>query len=328
MANTNYGDITPNTAGYVTGKLLERGIPHEVLGKIAEPLVIPKNETKSIYISRYESLDKTPATLVEGVTPVSRKLTKTNYTATLSQYFGGVTLSDVVLDTHEDNLLNETVDLLGEQSMQMIETVRYNIAKAGTNVTFANGTARSSVNTAPTLDLFRKAVRTLKRQNAIKLTQALSSTPDFGKVSVRPSYIAVCHPDAQGAIEGIAGFKDPADYSRKGEAIFDSEIGAVGDVRIVTSTLFEPFKDAGGAAGAMITTSGTSADVYPIIIFGKNAFSAVSLRGDSIKPMVVNPKPSDSDPYGQRGHFTWKCYHTALITNDLFMIRLEVALPV
>jgi hypothetical protein len=32
--------------------------------------------------------------------------------------------------------------------------------------------------------------------------------------------------------------------------------------------VFAPFADAGGAKGAMRSTSGTSADVYPILYFG------------------------------------------------------------
>jgi N4-gp56 family major capsid protein len=41
--------------------------------------------------------------------------------------------------------------------------------------------------------------------------------------------------------------------------------------------------------------------------------------------MVVNPKPSDSDPLAQRGHVSWKGMQTAVVLNDAFMIRCEVA---
>ena len=45
----------------------------------------------------------------------------------------------------------------------------------------------------------------------------------------------------------------------------------------------------------------------------------------ALTPMVVNPKPSDSDPLAQRGHVSWKAYENAVILNDFWMARLESA---
>ncbi len=42
-----------------------------------------------------------------------------------------------LIDTHTDNVLQETTDILGEQAALTIETLRFNVLKAGTNV-FAN----------------------------------------------------------------------------------------------------------------------------------------------------------------------------------------------
>jgi len=58
-----------------------------------------------------------------------------------------------------------------------------------------------------------------------------------------------------------------------------------------------------------------------------DAFASVALKGaDSMKPMVLNPDTiSKSDPMGQRGYVSWKTWFTAVILNDLWMARLEVA---
>jgi N4-gp56 family major capsid protein len=41
---------------------------------------------------------------------------------------------------------------------------------------------------------------------------------------------------------------------------------------------------------------------------------------------VLNPgTPSKSDPMGQRGYVSWKAYFTAVILNQNWMARLEVA---
>jgi N4-gp56 family major capsid protein len=52
----------------------------------------------------------------------------------------------------------------------------------------------------------------------------------------------------------------------------------------------------------------------------------VALKGAfAVTPMVVNAKPSDSDPMAQRSHAAWKSLQTAVILNDAWMLRLEVA---
>jgi N4-gp56 family major capsid protein len=114
---------------------------------------------------RYNALPNNPVTLSEGVTPASQQMNVTDVQATLQQYGGLTTISDVILDTHEDQTLQEAVSLLGEQAAQMIEKMRYGVLRAGTNVIFANGASHGAVNTAISITLQRRAVRALKRQN-------------------------------------------------------------------------------------------------------------------------------------------------------------------
>ena len=76
----------------------------------------------------------------------------------------------------------------------------------------------------------------------------------------------------------------------------------------------------------MVSTTGTKADVYPILVLAKNAAAGVPLKGaNAIKPAVINPVPSKSDPLGQRGYISWKTYQTAVILNDAWMGIIEVA---
>ena len=129
---------------------------------------------------------------------------------------------------------------------------------------------------------------------------------------------------------GMAGFTPVAEYGSR-KPVCPEEIGSVEDVRYVLSPELNPFTDAGasynGSGTAMVSTSGTSADVYPILYFGKEAFGTVPLKGaGAITPMVLNPgKPDKSDPLGQRGYVSWKTYFTAVILNQSWMARLEVA---
>jgi N4-gp56 family major capsid protein len=324
MASTSYGDISPRTAAYAEKELLKRGLPYLVLEKFGQAKALPEHSTKVIKFRRYNALPNTPTALTEGVTPAGQTLAVTDVTATLVQYGDKVTITDVILDTHEDPTLNESVALLGEQAAQMIEKMRFGVLKAGTNVLYANGSARTDVNTVVTVALQRRAVRALKRQNARFITTIVRSTPSFGTENVAPGYVALIHPDLEADVRGLTGFVPAEKYGTM--TPWENELGKCEDVRYVSSTIFAPFADAGGAKGSMLSTTGTSADVYPILYVGRDAYGIIALKGMfAVTPMVVNPKPSDSDPLAQRGHVAWKAMQTCSILNDAWLVRAEVA---
>lgn len=324
MATTAYGDISPRTAAYASKELLRRGLPYLVLEKFGQAKTQYANTGMVTKFRRYEALPTTPKVLVEGVTPASTKLTHTDVTATLTQMGDVVTLSDIILDTHEDKVLMETMGLLGEQSAQMIERMRFGILKAGTNLVFANGTTRAEVNTPISVALQRRAVRSLKRQNASPITSIVRSTPAYGTENVAPGFVALIHPDLEGDVRNLAGFTPAEKYGTISP--WENELGKLDDVRYVTSTIFEAYLNAGGAKGAMQSTGGTNADVYPILYLGRDAYGVMAHKGAfAVTPTVVNPKPSDSDPLGQRGHAGWKTLQTAVILNDFFMAQANVA---
>ena len=328
MAQTSYGDISPRTAAYAEKELLKRGLPYLVLEKFGQAKTLPEHNSKVVKFRRYSALPTTPVALTEGVTPAGQTLSYTDVTATLSQYGDKTTISDVVLDTHEDPVLDEAITLLGEQAAQMIEKMRFGVLKAGTNVLYSNGASRAAVNTPITLTLQRKAVRALKRQNARFITSIVRSTPSFGTENVAPGYVALIHPDCEADVRALGGFVPAEKYGSV--TPWENELGKVEDVRYVSSTVFEPWINSGGAPGsgasAVLSTGGSQADVYPILFVARDAYGIVALKGMfAVTPMVVNPKPSDSDPLAQRGHVAWKAMQTAVILNDAFMVRGEVA---
>ncbi len=323
---TAYGDISPAVAGYHAAELLKRAIPYIVLERFAQTKPLPTNSTKTMIFTRYSALSNTPVALTEGVTPAGKSLTKTDIQVTLQQYGDFVELTDVVLDTHDDPVLQETQAILGEQAGQMLERVRFNVLKAGSTVFYANGANRAAVNTVITRTLQRKVTKQLHRQNAKHITRAVKSTPSYGTVNVKPAYVGVCHTDLQNDIEDMTGFKAIEDYGSAMGEVYENEFGACGEVRYLGSTLFSSFADAGGAKGAMESTTGVSADVYPVLYLAQDAFACVPLKGKAaITPTIVNPKPVQGDPLGQRGYAGWKAYHTCVILNDAWMARGEVA---
>ena len=332
MALTQYGDISRAKAGWYAAELLKRTVPHLVLQQFGQAKPLPKNSSDTIIFRRVNALSLATTPLTEGVTPSGSTPTVSEITAVLQQYGDYVPFSDKAYDMGQDGILNEYKDVLAEQAAQTVETVLFYILRAGTNVFYANGTTRAGLNSEYTLNLQRKVVRALKRQNVGMVTSKVSASPNFNTEAVLPGYVAVVHPDMIPTIRGMAGFIDVKDYGGASTP-FVSEVGAVEEVRYITSTIITSWPDAGtssafNAAGYnTISTTGSYSDVYPILIFGKDYFFQTPLKGqNAMTPSMLAPGvPREGDPLGQRGYLGWKTYFTGGISNQLWGARVEAA---
>lgn len=323
---TTYGIINQRTAAWAATEMLKHAEPVIVLGKFGMIKEMPRNKADTVKFRRPVPFSAATVPLVEGVTPTAQRMAYEDVTVQLKQYGRPIEITDVVQDLAEDPVLQDASMLAGEQAGLTSEMIIYGATKAGTNVFYTNGTARSSVNTAMTLNKQRAVTRALKAQKAAKMRNILGSSPNYGTKAIEASYIAVGHTDCEADLRNLAGFVPVAEYGSR-QPVAAEEIGSVEDVRYVLSPELTAFADAGGAKGSMVSTSGTSADVYPILFFGKEAFATVPLKGKrAVTPMVLNPgTPSKSDPLGQRGYVSWKSYFAAVILNENWMARLETA---
>lgn len=351
VAITSYGDISPAVAAWSVVKMLERAMPLLHLEKFGQTYTLPTQSTQTAKFRRYYlngaagaagpdngagtngagtafSIPVATTPLTEGVTPSGSQLANTDYTVQLYQYGNFTTITDVIIDTHTDPVLAQMTEVLGEQAAVTVETIRFNVLKAGTNVWYqGNVSSRANVAGAITLTDQRRVTTGLARQNAKKITKVVASTPAFNTTSVEAAFMGLVHPDLESDIRNMTGFVPVAKYGPH-TSPFEGEIGSCEQVRYLASTVIGPFL-AAATGGASATTyrsvGGTYPDVYPVLIFARDAYGLVPLKGkSSMSPMVVNPKPAPGDPLGQRGTVGWKLWTGVVILQDAFMARLEV----
>jgi len=327
-----FGNISPRTAGFAVARLLERGQYLLTTERFGSFDAQPQNKTKTRKWRRYESLDPATAPLAEGVSPAGKRMTFTDVTAVLQQYGDLVILTDVIQDTHEDPVLAEYMDIVGEQAAETIEIVRITTLKAGSNVFYGGGVAsRAAVNSVAARGDFRLMYRAFKRNKATEISRIISPTANIATEPVMPAYFAMGHTDLDADLRGIPGFIPWQKYSQPGQAL-PGEIGASEQIRIILTGLFSPWLAAGTAgttylSGGVAVASSTAADVYPIITVGRNAYGIVPLQGkNAVTPIVLNPNnPNGADRLGQQGSVGWKTWQTVGRLNELWMARLEVA---
>jgi N4-gp56 family major capsid protein len=319
-------DISARTTSYADRRLLERAKANNILGQWGQIRELPTKSSLTVKFRRYNKLAAATVPLQEGVTPTGKTLTKTDITATVSQYGDFIWITDVIMDTHEDPILQESTDILGEQAEETYDILRAGKLKAGTNVIYTDDTlTRATVDHEIDKPTLRRAERALLRQEAKPITSFIKAGPNISTVPIPPCYVVVCHSDLKYDLEAIADWVPVQNYPST-LGIFNGEIGSSGLFRFVIDNNLTPWADAGTTHGTMISTTGTDADVYPLLVFGKDAYGIVPLAGlKGVSTYVANPKASVADPLAQKGTIGWKGYTETVILNDLWMLRIEAA---
>lgn len=334
MSITKSGDISQRTTAFAYVEFLKHVTPVQVLARFGAFKAIPKNKGTVVKFRRAIPYPAVTAPLQEGVTPSVSGTFFEDVTVNLQQWGDVHGLTDVIEDTHEDPVLKTMMQLTGEQAGGSTEQVLYNVLKGGSSVYYANGADRTAVNTAVSLNKVRAVVRTLQRNKAKKITTVLSPSPNISTSAVEAAYVCVCHSDLTPDIRALAGFVPVAKYGSM-KPICPEEVGAVEDVRFIVSPDLAPIPDVGGTPGSsVLSTSGSAADVYPMLFFGQEAFASTPLKNQktsegnniAVVPIVINPNnPSAADVLGQRGYVGWKAWFAAVRLNETWMVRLEVA---
>ena len=318
--------ISQRTNVYAEARMLKYAAVIRVLDKFGLVRPIPKNKSSTITFRRPVPFTADTVPLVEGVTPQSSTFTYVDVTVSLRQYGRVVMVTDVIADTHEDPVLNDVTRQVGDNIGRTQEALLWGVLRAGTNVFFSNGAVRTAVNTTITLNKQRRITRALNAQKAMKITDVLDGSPMIKTQPIEAAYIGIAHTDLEADIRNLTGFTPVAQYGSR-KPICPQEIGSVEDVRYILSADLPSFPDAGGAKLTMFSTTGTLADVYPVLYFGQEAYGIVPLRGmDAIEPTIipVGTRTKD-DPLGQRGYAGAKFYFAAVRLNEVWMARLEVA---
>jgi N4-gp56 family major capsid protein len=332
MPNNTTSSIGFRTNGFAVAKLLQRAQALMHLERFGQ--IDPQGQNKSL-TRKYRRLEALPvaiAPIAEGVAPAGQQLIVTDLQCTLEQYADAIPFSDVIMDTIEDNTLDEMVKLASQQVAETKEIIRFAFLKAGTNVFYAGSAAsRLAVNGTVSRGDLRRIYRSLKRNRAQEITEIVSASTKYATEPVGRAYFAVCHTDLDSDWKNVSGFTPVEKYADAMKAM-PGEIGKVENIRVITSDLFTSWSAAATSTGAQTTylSGGTavsgSPDVYPILIFGQDSYAIVPLQGkNAVKINVINPSPSVSDPCGQKGFVSWKMYDGGLILNELWMARYEVA---
>lgn len=337
------------------GEILAHAQPVEVLGITGMQKQMPKNSGNTVVYRRWLPHGTSSGAISGGVDPASRMITASNMqtyadahlaqegvtpgadtltpvdvTAVLKQYIVMYGVTDQTVDLYEDDVPAEMKKHTGERMGLVREMERYGILRGMTNVFYAGGTSRATVDETLSINLLRKVAKSLLGNHGKMVTSILAPSANFNTKAVEAGYLVFCSTDMEPAIRDIPGFIPVADYGSR-KTMHEMEIGSVERFRFIVSPELAGYADAGAAIGStgLYSTTGTSIDVYPVIVAGEDAWGSVALRGSkSIDAWYLPPSQRDkSDPAGQRGYIGAKTYAVSVMLNQGWAALIEAGTP-
>ena len=278
---TQEQDLSAEMKTFYDKNLIRLAEPELVHDQFGQKRPIPGGNGKTIEFRKFNALPAVPSdrALVEGITPDGQNYGVTAITATVSQYGGYITITDMLNLTAYDNQMQEIMKILAAQAGQVSDKITRDILAAGTNVMFADhgndgNDERSDLasDDVLTIEDIKKAVRLLKRVNARP---------------IQGSFVAIVHPDVSYDLMQDSEWIDANHYAGSA-AIFNGEIGKMYGVRFVESTMAKIWKP-------------STLPIYGTLVLGENAYGVTSLNGGGIETIVKQlGSGGTADPLNQR----------------------------
>lgn len=324
----------------VKGEMLRIAEPCEVLALGCSMKPFPKNKgdnvtyrqviptggatTNANTINRW-SVTAAAHVVTEGVTPAAEALSYRDVNIQLNQYACLYSYTDKVADLHEDDI---PADQKKQTAMRMglvREMIRYGSMKAGTNVQYAGGTTRATVDEAISYNALSLMSRTLMGNHATMKTSILAPGPAYDTSAIEAGFLVFCHTDCEHDIRRLEDFVPVAKYASR-KPINENELGSVGRFRFIVSPELASYADAGAAVGStgLNSTSGSNIDVYPMIVMAEDAVFDIALNTNFDVTHLPASQITKEDPFGQRGYVGAIFWSAVGVVNNGWMGVIEV----
>lgn len=304
---TTQSGLTAENKTYYSDYLIDLVEAELVHDQFGQKHPIPKNGGKTIEFRQWDTLPEMTEALTEGVTPDGQSLSMSTIEASVTQYGGYVTVSDMLEMTAIDPVIIQATKAIASQAGRSLDTITREVLNAGTVVQYAEGqvASRSALkytseddNCNLTVKAIRKMVRYLESQDAPK---------------INGYYVAIIHPYVKYDIMSDPDWRYPHQY-KDTTNLYANEIGEIAGVRFVESTRAKKWEGAGA----------NGVDVYSTLILGDDAYGVTEIEGGGLEHIVKQRGSAGSaDPLNQRATVGWKATKVAELLVQQYMGRIE-----
>lgn len=165
MAAQLFSDFSSDSQTFIAAKTLSRIKRDVVVYGLGKKEKLPNRFSKTFQYTRYEKLNLPYTYLTEGTTPSNSSISLSTVTATMDQWGSFVFLTDVVEVTLKHSVMQEAIELLGEQAAETIDREVIKVLLANTSVYYGGtATSRATLGTSDyiTTTVAKKAISALR----------------------------------------------------------------------------------------------------------------------------------------------------------------------
>lgn len=269
--------------------------------------------------------------------------TFTDITATLAK-FGQFYIVNEEVDLFNPNgTAAELVAVLGESAGRSLNQLMRDIEEDNSTQRFAaNVAATVNVNTVVSVGDLNRVINELTVNSTRVFMPLTEGNTSIGTAPILWSYWAICHPDVAVDVAALDGFKSVETYAGQ-TVIANGEFGyyslAGRGVRFIMTEDASIDLGAGAVGGTDVRETASDADIYTIVIYGKDAFGSVGLgmrhtdgiyrAGDNTGgwELIFHNRGSGgiADPFNEISTLAWKAWFAGAVLNTDWSRALRVA---
>lgn len=290
-------------------RIAEKKFVHKQLGALNRKIEQGQGGygTGVVYWTRWVNLPLVTAGQGEGVPTTAVAMSAVNVTGSVAQYDAAVSISDLLAYTSFGDVMKAAMERLAYNAGNSIDDIVKNVIGAGMTQQYATGVGGvSAIPATATLTVgeLRKAVRTLKRNDAPELEDG--------------NYVAVIHPDAVYDLQGdttTGAWIDANKYTEpNANKLLTGEIGKLYGIRFLQTSN-------GYVRGTGVVASGS---IYTTSIFGRDAYGVTELQ--DLKTYVKGfSSGGTGDPTEKLATAGWKTSFGASVLNSAFGVNINHA---
>lgn len=316
-------------------EMLERAEADNVLDIAFSEVTHAKKKGRSVRFSRWAIPATNTTPVAEGINNAARSLVPEDIFVNIDEYSETFAYSSQAADLDPLDYA-KGVGEVGYDLVKLDRTaIRWATMIAGTQRIYNSSahTARNQVNGVITGGRLDQAITILRSAKAKTYSDLKLGSNRVGTTGLMPSFLAFGHEHLRPDFEKVPGWQPASQYPSDIRLnAYEAGSLASGRLRVILSPELEPIADAGAAKGSanLRSTTGTSVDVYPIVIVGKYALKSLSLRGSgtrgsgNLDTYTING-PDRVDPANLTRYWSAHWYDANFIAHELWMIRVEVA---
>lgn len=287
---------------YLIANFLKRSTQQNIHAEGAKTRTHDENSGKLMTWNRYVPLSAATTALTEATNPAETNITSATVSATIAEYGAFDKISSLLYGTSIDKAAKEKSEVMAQNASETIDTLVRNELFTGATTQFgAARTALTAITSADVLTLaeIRKAVRTLKKNNAVPYSDGYF----LGKIG----------PDTSFDLMNDTVWVNAHTY-KDGNELYKGEVGKIQRVRFLECSSNQK-------------SEASTVTVYSNFIHGQEAIGTVDLAGnENMKLIIKNSDKTDtSNPLNMFLTIGWKSFFATKTLNSTWIVNVKTA---